>query len=326
MRFLIVGAGAIGGYFGGRLVQKGEDVTFLVRSSKQIQLAGGGLTVRSVHGDIQTSVRTITYGEKADPFDCVIIAVKAYHLPQLLNDLDPYVGEHTLILPLLNGYDHFGLLQKHFGLEQVLGGLCYIETTLDQEGAIVQTSPFHSIVFGEWAGGLSERSRILFRHLDMAGFTVTLSPDIQREVWQKYIFIASLSGITTLMDSSVGPILASPQSRGIYEQLLNEIIDLAQGAGMPVDPETASSTMQKMISLIPEFTSSMHRDIQKQLPVESDHLHGSLLAMASTGPGTFPILETVYARLKVYERELMNSYENGQALGPCDLSVKSRNT
>jgi 2-dehydropantoate 2-reductase len=302
MRFLVVGAGAIGGYFGGRLVQKGEDVTFLVRPSKQLQLADTGLVVKSVNGDFVTPVQTITYGEPAEPFDCIIVAVKAYHLPGLLIDLAPYVGEHTLILPLLNGYDHFGVLGRHFGPEKVLGGLCYIESTLDDQGAIVQNSPFHRIVFGEWAGGVSERSQQLFSHLDSAGFTVVLSDDIQRVVWQKYVFIVSLSGITTMMDSPVGPIIMTPESRAIYTQLLNEIVSLARSAGMPIDSDLESHTLQTMDSLHPSLMSSMQRDMQKKQPIEADHLHGSLLALAAPGEGDYPILQTIYARLKVYER------------------------
>lgn len=305
IRFLVVGAGAIGGYFGGRLVQKGEDVTFLVRPSKQLQLEETGLIVRSIHGDFQTPIRTITYGEATEPFDCIILAVKAYHLPQLQLDLAPYVGDNTMILPLLNGYDHFGTLSKSFGLEKVLGGLCYIETTLDNEGSIVQTSPFHRIVFGEWDGVKSERTQTLFSHLDHAGFIVTLSNHIQHEVWQKYIFVASLSGITTLMDTSVGTILTTPESRVIYEKLLHEIVTLARNVGMPIDSEMEAHTLKTMESLRPEMMSSMQRDMQKKLPIEASHLHGSLLAFASASGVVYPpILETVYARLKVYESQI----------------------
>lgn len=301
MRFLIVGAGAIGGYFGGRLVQKGENVTFLVRESRQAQLAATGLSIRSVHGDYQTPVQTLTYGEDTEPFDCVILAVKAYHLPQLLVDLAPYVGEQTVILPLLNGYNHFELLKQRFGQEKVLGGLCNIETTLDPQGVILHTSPFHSMVFGEWTGGESERSQVLYSHLSDAGFTVTLSQNIQQEVWKKYIFIASFSGITTLMDSPIGPILAAPQCRAIYVRLVREIVDLARSAGMPVGPDMEASTLQRVLSAPPGMTSSMHRDMQKQLPVEADHLQGSLLDLDTEGKGSYPILEAVHARLKVYE-------------------------
>ncbi|MNW49655.1 2-dehydropantoate 2-reductase [compost metagenome] len=301
MRFLIVGAGAIGGYFGGLLVQKGEDVTFFVRPSKKSQLAKDGLIVRSVHGDFQTPIRAITNGEAADPFDCIIISVKAYHLPQLQFDLEPYVGDHTMILPLLNGYEHFDFLRKQFGSEKVLGGLCYIETTLDHDGSVVQTSPFHRIVFGEWNGVHSERTQLLLNHLDHAGFTVARSHDIQREVWQKYIFVASLSAITTLMDASVGTILATAESRAIYEKLLHEIVTLAHNAGMPIDSEMEAHTLKTMESLRPEMMSSMQRDMLKKLPIEASHLHGSLLALAATSNTVYPILETVYARLKVYE-------------------------
>ncbi|MFC3749722.1 ketopantoate reductase family protein [Paenibacillus sp. GCM10012306] len=302
MRFLVVGAGAVGGYFGGRLVQKGEDVTFLVRPSKQRQLADHGLKVKSVHGDFHTPIRTITYGDQAEPFDCILLSVKAYHLPGLLTDIAPYVGEHTLILPLLNGYDHFGTLANHFGPEKVLGGLCYIESTLDDEGTIIQTSPFHRIVFGELSGGGSERSQQLFSHLDQAGFTVVLSEDIQRVIWQKYVFIASFSGITTFMESPVGPILHTPEAMEIYSRLLKEIVTLARRAGMPVDSDLEATTLQTMVSLQPSMMSSMQRDMQKQLPIEADHLHGFLLALAASDKGDYPILQTVYARLKVYER------------------------
>ncbi|NUU62714.1 ketopantoate reductase family protein [Paenibacillus agri] len=304
MRFLVVGAGAIGGYFGGRLVQKGEDVTFLVRPSKQRQLADHGLQVKSVHGDFHTPIRTITYGDQAEPFDCILLSVKAYHLSGLLSDLAPYVGEHTLILPLLNGYDHFNVLGNHFGREKVLGGLCYIESTLDEEGTIIQSSPFHRIVFGEWTGGVSERSQRLFSHLDGAGFTVVLSEDIQRVVWQKYVFISSFSGITTFMESPVGPILQTPEAMSVYSLLLKEIVTIARSAGMPVDPDLESTTLQTMISMQPSMMSSMQRDMQKRLPIEADHLHGFLLALAAPDQGDYPILQTVYARLKVYERNV----------------------
>lgn len=307
MRFLVVGAGAIGGYFGGRLVQKGEDVTFLVRPSKKLHLAENGLTIQSVHGDFQTPIQAITYGEAAEPFDCIILAVKAYHLPLLQPDLAPYIGKDTMILPLLNGYEHFESLREYFGAEKVLGGLCYIEATLNHKGSIVQTSPFHRIVFGEWDGANSERAQLLCSHLDHAGFTVTHSHDIQREIWQKYIFIASMSGITTLMGSSVGAILATPESRAIYERLLHEIVTLARNADMPIHSEMEAHTLKTMDSLKPEMMSSMQRDMQKNLPVEASHLHGALLALASGSNVSYPILETVYARLKVYESLLNTS-------------------
>lgn len=305
MRFLIVGAGAIGGYFGGRLAQKGEDVTFLVRPQKRKQLEETGLHVKSIHGDLHTPIRMLTSGEAAEPFDCIILSVKAYHLEQAQQDIAPYVGKNTLLLPLLNGYQHFASLKKAFGEKNVLGGLCFIETTLDQEGTIIQTSPRHDIVFGEWKGGISERTTILLRHLDKAGFTAILSKNIQRDIWQKYIFISSMSGITTLMGKAVGPILATPQARLVYERLVQEIVSIARNSGAPVDEEMEARTLKTMKSLHPEMKSSMQRDMEKGLPVETDHLHGSLLALTSSEQGLYPVLEAVYGRLKVYEATLV---------------------
>ncbi|MMZ56877.1 2-dehydropantoate 2-reductase [compost metagenome] len=304
MRFLIVGAGAIGGYFGGRLAQKGEDVTFLVRSQKRKQLEETGLHVKSIHGNFHTPIRMLTSGEPADPFDCIILSVKAYHLQQVQQDIAPYIGENTLLLPLLNGYDHFASLKKAFGERNVLGGLCFIETTLDQEGTIIQTSTRHDIVFGEWEGGISDRTDVLLHHLDKAGFTATLSENIQRDIWQKYIFISSMSGITTLMGTPVGPILATPQARTVYERLVHEIVAIARNYGAPVDEGTEARTLKTMESLHPEMKSSMQRDMEKRLPVETDHLHGALLTLVSPEQGFYPVLEAVYGRLKVYEAML----------------------
>jgi 2-dehydropantoate 2-reductase len=302
MRFLIVGAGAIGGYFGGRLTRKGEDVTFLVRPQKRRQLQETGLVVKSVHEDFQTPVKTITSGDKSDPFDVIVLTVKAYHLPQAIQDTAPYADENTIILPLLNGYDHFAKLQESFGKRNVLGGLCFIETTLDQEGTVIHTSSRHDIVFGEWEGGTSSRTEALLKHLDNAGFTAVLSENIQRDIWQKYIFIASMSGITTLMGAPVGPILAIPSARATYERLLHEIVSIARNAGAPVDEETEDRTMKIMESLSFDMKSSAQRDMEKGLPVEADHLHGSLLALAKPEEEFYPLLTAVYSRLKMYEK------------------------
>lgn len=304
MRFLLVGAGAIGGYFGGRLIQKGEEVVFLVRPPKQKQLEEAGLTITSVHGDFHTPVQTIVSGERAEPFDCIILSVKAYHLAQALHDIAPYVGENTMILPLLNGYDHYAQLTKAFGEAHILGGLCFIETTLDHEGTIIQTSPRHDIVFGEWRGGTSGRTERLLHHLEGAQFAVKRSENIQRDIWQKYIFIASMSGITTLINAPVGPILSTAAARTVFERLVHEVVAIARNAGAPIDENTEERTIKTMESLHPEMKSSMQRDMEKGGPVETDHLHGALLALAAPEQGFYPVLEAVYGKLKVYEASL----------------------
>ena len=157
MRVLVVGAGAVGGYFGGRLLEKGVDVTFLVRERRKKQLQERGLVIHSVHGDAVLSPKLLVTGEQAEPFDVVIFSNKAYHLPEAIRDAKPYVGEATMILPLLNGMAHMDMLWKEFGKDNVLGGLCFIEATLNENGEIVQTSASHDVRFGEWSGERTER-------------------------------------------------------------------------------------------------------------------------------------------------------------------------
>lgn len=149
MRILVVGAGAVGGYFGGRLAEKGEDVTFLVRDKREHQLKEHGLHIESVQGDYHYQPKTIKAEEKAEPFDVVILSTKAYHLKGAIDSLNPFVGENTMILPLLNGMSHVDDLIQAFGEEKVIGGLCFVESTLDGSGKVIQTSPIHDLVFGE---------------------------------------------------------------------------------------------------------------------------------------------------------------------------------
>ncbi|WP_027416840.1 ketopantoate reductase family protein [Aneurinibacillus terranovensis] len=307
MRFLIVGAGAIGGYFGGRLVRKGEDVTFLVRAKKRRELDEKGLRIHSIHGDFAAPVHSISNGEKAGDFDVIIIAVKAYHLAQVLDDIRPFVGESTIILPLLNGYRHFLQLQRVFGKDKILGGLCFIETTLNTEGEIVQSSVRHDLVFGEWDGTKSERVLSILGHMENAGFHVILSEHIQQDIWHKYIFIASMSGITSLMGAPVGSILDNAAGKQVYKKLISEVASIAKKIGAPTVEDIEKRTMETTEALSPSMKSSMQRDVEKKLPVEADHLHGALLELAGEDEDKaekYPVLSTVYSRLKIYERML----------------------
>lgn len=304
MRFLIVGAGGVGGYFGGRLIEKGEDVTFLVRKNRKAQLQSEGLAIKSTHGDYQTNVKAICASEEIETFDVVIITVKAYHLDQVITEIKPYIGENTVIIPLLNGYNHYQVLQEAFGSEKVLGGLCFIETTLTSKGEIVQTSGIHNFVFGEWDGRLTERAALINEHLSGAHFNVVLSEKIQNDVWNKYIFIATMSGVTTLMRSPIGPILADENGEKVCIRLLDEIVSIVRDYDRGVQEDIAALTLQKLQSIEPTMKSSMQRDMEKNGHVEADHFHGALLNMAKEQGkemSAFPLLQTVYSNLKIYE-------------------------
>lgn len=302
MKFLVVGAGAVGGYFGGRLLEKGADVTFLVREGRRRNLQEKGLVIHSDYGSATLSPKTIITGEEVEPYDIILLSTKAYHLDNVIDDVRPYVGENTMVIPLLNGMAHYNKLDEQFGKEKVIGGLCYIEATLDSEGAVIQKGPLHMLVYGERSGQESERIIKLAVALKGTKADFQLSSTIIEDLWHKYLFIATMSGITTLMRAPIGPICKHPSGMETIKQLTKEIIDVMNVAGAPISNELETIQMEKIANLAPEMKSSMQRDMEKGLPVEADHLHGYLLEIAKTADLPVPVLEAVYANLKIYER------------------------
>lgn len=302
MKFLVVGAGAVGGYFGGRLLEKGADVTFLVREGRRRNLQEKGLVIHSDYGNATLSPKTIIAGEEVEFYDVILLSTKAYHLDNAIDDIRPYVGENTMVIPLLNGMAHYNKLDEQFGKEKVIGGLCYIEATLDSEGAVIQKGPLHMLVYGERSGQESERIIKLADALKGTKADFQLSSTIIEDLWHKYLFIATMSGITTLMRAPIGPICNHPSGMETIKQLTKEIIDVMNVAGAPIYNELETIQMEKIANLAPEMKSSMQRDMEKGLPVEADHLHGYLLEIAKTADLPVPVLESVYANLKIYER------------------------
>lgn len=302
MKFLVVGAGAVGGYFGGRLLEKGADVTFLVREGRRRNLQEKGLVIHSDYGNTTLSPKTIIAGEEVELYDVILLSTKAYHLDNAIDDIRPYVGKNTMVIPLLNGMAHYNKLDEQFSREKVIGGLCYIEATLDSEGAVIQKGPLHMLVYGERSGQESERIIKLADALKGTKADFQLSSTIIEDLWHKYLFIATMSGITTLMRAPIGPICKHPSGMETIKQLTKEIIDVMNGAGAPISNELETIQMEKIAHLAPEMKSSMQRDMEKGLPVEADHLHGYLLEIAKTADLPVPVLESVYANLKIYER------------------------
>ncbi|MBP3038750.1 2-dehydropantoate 2-reductase [Bacillaceae bacterium Marseille-Q3522] len=302
MRILVLGAGGVGGYFGGRLVEKGEDVTFLVRKKRKQQLEKNGLVIHSVHGDFSFQAKLITKEENAAPFDLVLFSTKAYHLKDAIDDLKPFIGEKTVVLPLLNGIAHVKALQEELGAEKVIGGLCFIETTLNSEGEIVQTSPAHSVVFGEFAGLETERIRRIAEVLSGTKADFIKSDHIEQDMWHKYSFITVMSGMTTLMRAPVGPIRESVGGWTFIRSLFEEVAQIMKSAGAPIREQIVDEQMKTIGEMTYGMKSSMQRDMEKGYSVEADHLQGHLLKLAAENSLEAPILQTVYQNLKVYEK------------------------
>ncbi|WP_141432165.1 2-dehydropantoate 2-reductase [Bacillus sp. 03113] len=304
MRILVLGAGGVGAYFGGRLVEKGEDVTFLVRQKRKQQLEETGVVIRSVNGDITFQPKLITAADSASPFDLILFSTKAYHLQAAIKDLKPFVGNNTVILPLLNGIAHVPLLKEAFGEEKVIGGLCFIETTLNEAGEVVQTSSAHRVVYGELDQSNTERICRITDVFSGTKASFILSDNIEQAMWHKYLFITGLSGVTTLMRSPIGPIRDSEGGRAFIRKLFEEVANIMKTYGAPILDNIIDVQMETIETLGYSMKSSMQRDMEKGSFIEGDHLQGYLIDLAKEYQVEAPLLEIVYQNLKVYEEVL----------------------
>ncbi|WP_147533589.1 2-dehydropantoate 2-reductase [Bacillus marasmi] len=304
MRVLVVGAGAVGGYFGGRLVEKGEDVTFLVRENRKKQLEKNGLVIKSINGDVTLQPKTISAGDQAEAFDVILLSTKAYHLQGAIDSIKPFVSEKTMIVPLLNGIIQVEKLIETFGDEKVLGGLCFIESTLNAEGDVVQTSPAHTLMFGERNGEITERVQKLASTFEGTKANFRLRQNIMQEMWHKYMFITAMSGMTTLMRAPMGPIREEPTGAELIKKLFDEIAAVMNKIEAPLMENAVDVELEKFYKVGYGMKSSMQRDMEKGLSIEADHLQGYLISKAKEYGISVPVLETIYANLKIYESQL----------------------
>jgi 2-dehydropantoate 2-reductase len=297
MRILVVGAGAIGGYFGGRLLEAGRDVTFLVRPRRAGQLANTGLVIRSPLGDAHLpSPPTVAADALRTPYDLILLSCKAYDLEAAADSFAPAVGPHTAILPLLNGMRHLELLEQRFGKAAVLGGLCIISATLDADGRVVHLNDTHLLVFGERDGAKSKRIEAIAAALSGA----RLSTMIMQEMWEKWVFIASTAGINCLMRAAVGDIVAA-DAADLATALLDECCKVAATNGFPPSEQAVQRMQGVLTAPGSSFAASMLRDIDRGAPIEADHIIGDLFRRSEPHGRDRSLLRIAYAHLKAYE-------------------------
>jgi 2-dehydropantoate 2-reductase len=304
MRFLVVGAGATGGFFGALLARAGRDVTFLVRSGRAAQLRENGLTIVDPRGDVATIVpNVVTRDELAGAYDVVLLGVKAYSLESAVEDFAPSVGSETAILPMLNGMRHIELLGARFGARRVFGGACIVSTTLDDDGRIVQLNDMQELVFGELDGGETERVRDIERALSGAGFKATVSPRILHDMWQKWVTLASVGGITATMRGSLDDVHAAPGGNEFALAYLAEAAAVAAAAGYALLPAGLARIHALLTTPGALPTSSMYRDLLGNRPIEADAIVGDLVERARQLGVATPLVAAAYANLKIYERK-----------------------
>ena len=304
MRILVVGAGAIGGYFGGRMLAAGRDVTFLVRPRRAAELASAGLVIKSPNGDVTLkNPPTVQADQLTEKFDMVLLSCKAFDLDDAIKSFAPAVGPQTAIVPLLNGMLHMDVLDQKFGRERVLGGLCAIAATLNEHREVVQLQPLQSLNFGERDGKLSDRVRAIAAEMAPGKFGSVASEHIVQEMWEKWMFLASLAAATCLMRASVGVILACPGGKDFLLGMLDESSAIATAEGHAPRPPFLERTHGMFTAEGSQMTASMFRDIKVGARVEADHVVGDLMTRGDAAKVPVPKLRTAYTHLKAYEKQ-----------------------
>jgi 2-dehydropantoate 2-reductase len=305
MRVLVVGAGAIGGYFGGRMLQAGRDVTFLVRPRRAAELGSSGLVIKSPNGDVTLkNPPTVQADGLKEKFDVVLLSCKAFDLEDAIKSFAPAVGAETSIIPLLNGMLQLDVLDGKFGRERVLGGLCAIAVTLNDKREVVQLQPMQSLTFGERDGKMTDRVRAVAEIFRSGNFGSVASENVLQDMWEKWTFLASIAASTCLMRAPLGIILAAPGGKDFLLGILDECKAVATAEGYPPRAPFVDRTVTMLTTEGSPLTASMFRDIKAGQRVEADHVIGDLIARGDAAKVPVPRLRTAYTHLKAYEKQL----------------------
>ena len=317
MKILVIGAGAVGGYFGGRLVQANRDVTFLVHRKRAEVIKANGLQIISTHGNVTLHPKAIVADEINQPYDLILLGVKNYALSAAVNDFAAAVGPDTMILPFQNGMSHIDLLIERFGKRAVLGSVCLVATEIDSAGRIVQLAGFQRLIYGELDGSITPRLEKVDATLQGAGFRAAMSTHIMQDMWEKWVMIASVGGITCLLRGNIGEIVAIPGGADLSQSILRECSDIARACGYPPSEPFLKQQAPALTEAGSQLTSSMYRDLKKGSPVEVDSILGDFLERGKKAGLTTPtpLLHAAFVNLSIYQRSLMEGRHPTRQIG-----------
>jgi 2-dehydropantoate 2-reductase len=301
MRILVLGAGAVGGYFGGRLAEAGRDVTFLVRPAREALLAERGLNVASPLGDFSVKPQLATADRLDGAFDMILLTAKHYDLDQAIAAIRPAVGPRSAVLPLLNGLVHLDRLADAFGAEAVLGGVAYVGASLQPDGSIRHHNRLSGIAFGDRQGGISERVRAIAAEFAGTKIDAPGSDNVALDMWEKFVMIATMAGMNCLMRGTIGEIVATEDGAALTLQLLAENQAVAVAAGHSPRPGYIEQTSKMFTEPGSPNNASMRHDLEHGSRTEADWILGDMRRRAIALGVATPLLRAAYAHLQVYE-------------------------
>lgn len=312
MKIMVLGAGAIGGYFGGRLLQAGADVGFVVRPGRQQQLERTGLVVRSPYGDFTLPVRALRPEQIGAPADLLLLACKAYDLDAAIASAAPAVGPDTTVLPLLNGLLHIERLIAAYGPERVAGGSCGIPATLSPQGEVLQLGPLHRIVFGLLPGTAPQalpRLKALLGLFQRTPVDASLDERMMCALWEKFAGLATLAAMTCLMRGTVGDILASDDGAALFAATYAACTGAAAAAGHAPRAAAIDAFGAMWSDPASNTTASMLRDLQAGGRTEAAHVVGDMLRRVRAAALDPAALAAAWCHLQVAERQRLARLE-----------------
>ncbi len=302
LNITVIGAGAIGGYFGARLVESGLNVTFLDRERRAEQLRTRGLVVKSVYGDFTIKdPRVVLDSQEIPHCDLVLFCLKNYQMASSFPHLKDLVSRGAKILPLSNGVEHFEILAQEFGQENVIGGNCKTNSTLDAEGNVVHSSKLHKLIFGEIHPSQKEFCLKLQQTLAKANVELIYSENMWVEIWVKYAFITVFAGVTTAGNLTTDIIYENEVTREMFRRALEEVYQLAEAYGAKLPDDYVSFNVESLAKYPKGTTTSMHQDLKKGVSLEVESLQGAAVRLAARKNLKLPVIETLYCLIKPHE-------------------------
>jgi 2-dehydropantoate 2-reductase len=302
MKIAMMGSGGVGGFFGGRLARAGYDVSFVARGSHLAAMRERGLLIESeAHGDIHVpTVRATDDPAAIGPVDFVILSVKLWDTEAAIRQMKPMLKPGTAVLSLQNGVIKDDILRRELGDGPVMGGVCYVATTIARPGVILQTGTMQRAVIGEYDGRPSERSRLLHEALLKSGVNAELSTDVRRAIWEKFAFLVGISATTAAMRTTIGPIRKNPRARAFLLEIFRETVAVGRARGIALPDDYADACLARADGLPEEMTASMAHDLQRGNRLEVEWLSGGVARLGEAASVPTPANRAVWDILALY--------------------------
>jgi 2-dehydropantoate 2-reductase len=301
MKIGIMGSGGVGGYFGARLAKGGADVAFIARGAHLAAMRERGIAIEG--GADPIALPAVAASDDPGAIgvcDLVVFAVKLWDTQEALRLIRPMVGPQTAIVSFQNGVLKDDDLRAAYDPAQIMGGVTYVATTIDRPGVIRQTGPMQRFIFGEFDGSRSARAEALLEACRRGNINGEIAADIRKEIWQKFVFLVGMSGVTTTMRSKIGPIRANPQTRAFFLDLMREVVAVGRAEGVDLDADFAEQRLKLADEVSPDMTTSMHHDLERGNRLEVRWLAGAVVSLGAKAGVPTPLNRAVADILALY--------------------------